>query len=113
MVVGNPLLAASDPSWGQLLSFCVRHGAYRGPPLPAGLLQRRGLLGAPGMEHEGGVEGVEAGLEEDELVDEMERLGLTGGAFGEDEGDEDSDADGYVQVSRRHQQEDPAWPEER
>ena len=34
IVVGNPHVLAVDPHWRALLQHCVKHGAYRGEPLP-------------------------------------------------------------------------------
>ena len=38
IVVGNPIVLASDPCWRGLLQLCVNNGAYRGEALPSGLL---------------------------------------------------------------------------
>jgi helicase MOV-10 len=37
IVVGNPIVLASDPCWRALLQLCVKNGAYRGEALPSDL----------------------------------------------------------------------------
>ncbi len=78
VVVGNPLLAADDASWGTFLRRCIASGAYQGSPLPAQLRNTDGGGGSSSVENDGSIGG---GGDADpfllDLMTEMEQLGLT------------------------------------
>eukprot|EP00808_Paulinella_micropora_P025780 g1722.t1 len=98
VLIGNPLLANTDPVWRELLHCCIRNGCYTGFPLPEALVEK-----ARNPEDELTAAAAQA---ESMLVEEMQALGLT---TAEELREDEEELEEAVSTTR----EDVEWSDER